>query len=451
VRIARAAARPSALGATLLILLAVVAAGWRLGERQRTWEVNGVRLTRAFPLRSVERVFAYSRISPDGATLAYSSEMPDPALAGGVTRTIRLVDLASGTILLEEPGIDPYWSPGGDRFIYLSLVGEEPSVTVRRFPLGAVVREVASPELGDYFSWGVRDGRDVILTVKNNFYLLDSASRAGASGRVASCPRFGTGERPLISKDGRLVTSFIGGNVAVRRIDDCERVIDTGLPGQKADFSWDGRYIAFHAARPRGNGWAIQIVDLEQRTVRTLDGLAGSSLFPSWTRDGRLSFRYDGTEYRGFVTIENPLDIAAVPLPRTTVSLGTQWLDVFPGTSAPAAPVAVVTIWAPWSAHTIDAFTALRRARAFYGPAERVAILAGVDPGSERRDVDRMLAEYGEPAPPIALTREGLVRTSARNQMPTTLLFRNGTLVAQHLGAMSFEELRSWIAELLAE
>ena len=39
------------------------------------------------------------------------------------------------------------------------------------------------------------------------------------------------------------------GVVVVRNIADCADIIDTGLPGAKADFSWDGRYIAFTAKR----------------------------------------------------------------------------------------------------------------------------------------------------------------------------------------------------------
>jgi thioredoxin-like negative regulator of GroEL len=35
--------------------------------------------------------------------------------------------------------------------------------------------------------------------------------------------------------------------------------------------------------------------------------------------------------------------------------------------------------------------------------------------------------------------------TAARNQMPTTLLFRDGVLVDQKLGAQTFDQLKQWI------
>jgi thioredoxin-like negative regulator of GroEL len=37
--------------------------------------------------------------------------------------------------------------------------------------------------------------------------------------------------------------------------------------------------------------------------------------------------------------------------------------------------------------------------------------------------------------------------TEATNQIPTTLLFRNGTLIDRRLGAQTFEALREWVAE----
>ena len=58
----------------------------------------------------------------------------------------------------------------------------------------------------------------------------------------------------------------------------------------------------------------LEGVDVQQRTVRTLSGLTGSALFPSWTEDGRLCFRYDGPDYRGFMMASRVLDVAPVPL-----------------------------------------------------------------------------------------------------------------------------------------
>ena len=47
--------------------------------------------------------------------------------------------------------------------------------------------------------------------------------------------------------------------------------------------------------------------------------------------------------------------------------------------------------------------------------------------------------------PQLPLSSRGLLLTEARNQMPTTLLCRDGQLVDRRLGAQSFERLREWI------
>ena len=62
-----------------------------------------------------------------------------------------------------------------------------------------------------------------------------------------------------------------------------------------------------HAPKPNADGYEIVVVDIQKHTLRTVTSLAGSSYFPSWTKDGRLSFRYDGEDYRGFMMIENVL------------------------------------------------------------------------------------------------------------------------------------------------
>ena len=167
------------------------------------------------------------------------------------------------------------------------------------------MRNVAPSGLGDYFSWAVRDGRNLILTIASNYYYLDGDKAVLPAGRVPPCPGIGVGDRPLISKDGRRITTFVRGAVVIRGLTDCDNIIDTGLQGAKADFSFDGRYVAFHVARRGTKIYDIVVVDLEKRTMRTLRDLAGSSLFPSWTagwpavlplRRRRLPRVHDGVE-----------------------------------------------------------------------------------------------------------------------------------------------------------
>src|SRR6185503_12561657 len=206
-------------------------------------------------------------------------------------------------------------------------------VTVRNVENGETVNNRDASRLGDYYSWATRDGRDLILTIQSNYYYLDANKAVLAHTKVSSCSAIGgTGERPLISRDGKRITTFVKGNVTVRGLDNCDDIFDTGIQGGKADFSWDGRYIAFHAIKSDGSGYDIRIVDLKDRTVRTMAIAGGSVLFPSWTRDGRLCFRYDGPDYRGFMMASGVLDVPEKPLPAAAEPLPKDrtWGDIFP-------------------------------------------------------------------------------------------------------------------------
>jgi len=399
--------------------------------------------TQVHTLKPTEGVFAYARISPDGRRLIYASQLPARPGAPRIW-TETLVDLTTKTVLFNESGIDAYWSLDGTKIIYSGDTG----VTVRNVDTGAKIISPGAGGLGDYYSWATRDGKDLILTIESNYYYLDQDKAVLPSKKVSSCPGIGTGERPLISKDGRRITTFVKGNVVVRGLDNCDDVFDTGIQGAKADFSWDGRYIAFHALKKTGDGYEIKIVDIEKRTVRTLPGLDGSALFPSWTQDGRLCFRYDGADYRGFMLAKGVLDVAAEPLPPAPQPLPAErlWSEIFPETPVPQSQFAIVMIWAPWSAHSREAFGELEQAREYLSARiPGLAVMAAADPGSAEADVTRQLADFHVTVPRITLSGQGLLLTEARNQMPTTLLFKDGVLIDRRLGAQSFDRLRDWV------
>src|SRR5688500_2759144 len=229
------------------------------------------RLERVYSLQPTEGVFAYARISPDGRYLAYASESREGA-GGRLERTVTVVDLQTRKVLFTEPGIDAYFSPDGERMIYLSSEGGS-SVKIRHHRTGAITRDVAPVSLGDYFSWGVHDGRNLILTINSRYYYLEGDKAVLPAGTVPSCDGIGRGERPLLSRDGRRITTFVRGTVVVRNLTDCEGILDTGIGGAKSDFSWDGRHIAFHVPKTGGSGYEIQVVDIEKRTVRTVTNL----------------------------------------------------------------------------------------------------------------------------------------------------------------------------------
>ena len=399
-----------------------------------------VQLQRIHELEPGEGVFAYARISPDGRHLVYASESRDPRNSRELVRTIRLLEVATRKVLFTEEGIDAYWSPSGDRMIYLSRAH---GVSIRHHPSGRTLRDVAPADLGDYFSWAQRDGKDLIVTIRSRYYELSGDQAVLPNGAVRPCPGIGVGSRPLVSKDGKRLTTFVRGTVVVRGLADCDSILDTGIRGAKADFSFDGRYIAFHAPRREGIGYELNIVDLRKRTLRRVP-MSGSALFPSWTRDGRLCFRYDGDDYRGFMIARGVLSVPEEPLPAVAEHLPAQrrWSDVFPGTQLPSAPTVLVTVWSAWSAHVPDALRELQRARTFLADtARKVAIFAAVEPGTSRDDARRLLETYRIDLPELVLPPDRFTRTEAVNQIPTTLLFRDGVLVESRLGALSYAEI----------
>jgi Tol biopolymer transport system component len=404
----------------------------------------GPKYERILTLKPKEGVFAYARISPDGKSLVYASEKRDTRHPNGLGLTETIVDLTTKKILYTEQGIDAYWSPDGKKVIYSGEVG----VTVRDVSAGTMARSVAPPGLGDYYSWAARDGKDLILTIESRYYYLNGDKAVQPIQKVKECDKIGTGERPLISKDGTRITTFVEGNIVVRGLDNCDNIFDTGIKGAKADFSWDGRYIAFHSLKPEGSGYDIQIVDLKDRTIRTLPNLKGSALFPSWTKDGRLCFRYDGPDYRGFMMASNVLDVPPKPLPAAAEPLpkNRTWNDIFPETPRGTHKMNVVLIWAPWSAHSGIAFDELGQASEYFaGEHADISFASAADPASGEAEIQRQMSAFGTQVARIALAPKGLAMTEARNQMPTTLLFRDGVLVDRKLGAQTFAQLKEWI------
>lgn len=408
-------------------------------------------LQRAYALRPGEGVFAYARVSPDGESLAYASEAVLPSDSTRIVQTVEVIDLRSGRVLFEEPGVDAYWSTDGLRVVFLSFLGGRDRVSVWNRSSGTITRDIVPPYLGDYFSWGVRDGRDLILTILGHYFRLEGDTAILPSNTIPSCPGIGAGDRPLLSKDGKRVTVFVRGRIVVRDLADCDNIIDTHIEGAKADFSWDGRYIAFHTVKQDGAGYDIDIVDLVDMTVRRAVSLPGSSLFPSWTRDGRLCFRYDGADYRGFMMASDVLAAPAYPLAtRQAPDRGRlSWSDVFPTSPRMSSRVELVTVWSPWSPHMIQGFADLGLAQRFFSThAWNATVATAVDPASRASDVTAFMRRLRVQLPVLPMTSEQFLRSWSANQNPTTLAFRDGVLVDRRLGAQSVDELISWVQEL---
>lgn len=440
----------------LSVLVAVLAANWTATGNRARQAANGAavqvpapRFERVHALRPDEGVFAYARATPDGRYLAYASQERSQPRNPPFGRTLTVVDLETREVMYTEPGIDAYWSNDGSRMIYSSAAGSG-GVSIRSHPGGSIARRVAPAELGDYYSWAVRDGRNLIVTILSNFYYLEGDRAVMPHGRVPACPRIGKGERPLVSHDGRRITTFVRGTVVVRNLTDCNDIIETGIGGGKADFSWDGRHVAMHVLKEGGRGYEIQVVDLHEKTVRTVTSLPGSSLFPSWLRDGRLFFNYDGDDYRGFVIASDFMNVPARPLraDRGRVPSNLAWTDLFPETPVPAQKTNLVMVWSTWSAHSPEALIWLQQAREYF--ADRgtdVGVMTAIEPATRPDDAVAMRTRYDITLPEIRLDPHRFVRTEAKNQIPTTLLIRDGRVVDTRLGAQPFADLRDWVLE----
>src|SRR5262249_54342416 len=160
-------------------------------------------------------------------------------------------------------------------------------------------------------------------------------------------------------------------------------------------------------------------------TVRTVTSLPGSSLFPSWLSDGRLLFNYDGDDYRGFMIASDFMGAPTRPLPTGhKVPSRVAWNDVFPETRAPQQNLNLVMVWSTWSAHSPEALRRLQQARDYFtSHANDVGVMTAIEPATRHDDAATMLKRYAIALPQIPLDPNGFLRTEAKNQMPTTLLF----------------------------
>jgi hypothetical protein len=105
----------------------------------------------------------------------------------------------------------------------------------------------------------------------------------------------------------------------------------------------------------------------------------------------------------------------------------------------------VLLVWAPWNSHSPQALVDMNRFRNYL--IERKAdagVYASTEFSSRPEDRELILSTAPRALPEVDLAPAELARTGAMNQIPATLLFRDGVLIDTRLGAQTFESLREW-------
>ena len=102
----------------------------------------------------------------------------------------------------------------------------------------------------------------------------------------------------------------------------------------------------------------------------------------------------------------------------------------------------MVMVWSTWSAHGPEALTNLQD---FGRQHKDVGVATAVELSSQRKDIERMKRANAITLREIPLAPDRLTMTEAMNQIPTTLLFRDGVMVDRRLGAQTSVKLQEWV------
>jgi hypothetical protein len=357
---------------------------------------------------------------------------------------LRIHDLKSHRVIYEERGIDGYWSPSGESLVYKAKLHDSYSVSIWNRHTGKITRDVIATSLGDYYSWGANGQQNTLLTINGWFVSIAANHAASAPQHIPECEGIGRGARPLVSRDGRRVSVFVGDELVLRNLRDCADIVRTGVVAAKADWSRDGRFLAFHTSKKSREGYDIGIFDQLTFTFRRIT-LDGSSYFPSWTDDNALVFRYQGPEYSGFMradeVLSSPTETALTPsYLRNRSNIYRQWKSVLP-----AAGTVVVLLWSSWSSHSSDALHEFSNG-VFDCPARDCRRVAAYDPSSPAQDVARLLSGITGQIPVVKAPWQAVLAAGGINQSPSYLLFHNGCFAARALGSLSAIELQGWIS-----
>ena len=326
-------------------------------------------------------------------------------------------------MVFETPGIDGYWSPDARHLVYKARATDGEHANIWHRDTGQIITDIMPVSLGDYYSWGVKDGTSTLLTIEGWFVNLHKTEAVSSPSRVPRCPDIGRGARPLLSRDGRRISVFVGAELVLRNLRDCSNIQRTGIVAAKADWSADGRYVAFHTAKENAEGYEPGVIDTVSNTLRRIRQ-DGSAYFPSWTDDQALVFRYERPGFHGFVRADDVLTANAdAPAPAAASAMDPETTRREWTGALPEGRVVAVLLWAAWSAHSTEALREFAAADLACSPDECVRLTA-YDPTSSDAAVRQILDLTRTRLPAIKAPWSGIRAAGGINQSPTYLLFR---------------------------
>jgi len=202
--------------------------------------------------------------SPDGTRIAFIGGSDVVGASTGTTRSIRYVELATGSVadlthgLIANPA-SPTWSPAGDRLAFVSRRMGEGLPIDGRYPVGAVyVATVATGELAMVMPGRGYGARRVAWSPSRDALLVFSRADGPTTGNESlSVLDLQSGERPFIlsssqdvstpawSPDGKRFAYVVGGStLRVETVGGGSQSIDLGVSGGRS-LTWapDGQTV----------------------------------------------------------------------------------------------------------------------------------------------------------------------------------------------------------------
>jgi Tol biopolymer transport system component len=263
-----------------------VANVWRvpiLADRPATW-------TDAQQMTFDEAFIEFAEISPDGRSLAYSSDRMG-------NQDLWVMTLGGEPIQITSDAAHdwgPRWSPDGQRLVFYSHRSGDRELWTMPAAGGAPTRLTHAPGLDATPVWSPRDGREIAFrserTGDSEVWVLEEGGR---ERRLTNHP---AGEySPAWSPDGLQIafTSLRSGQPRIWTVSarGGEPVQLGSTPSTSLTWSRDGEWIYFASADAEsGNVWGISARTRRERPMTSLVGKRGTLVAQAPSTDGAFIY-----------------------------------------------------------------------------------------------------------------------------------------------------------------